>query len=72
MNPNPEPFSDPLIDEVRQRRQQVWDECGRDVRKLYERIKKIQDSHPEQLIYPSVVPVNDDPVAQKATQENAA
>jgi len=45
-----QPLPDPLIDEVRQRRQRIWDECDHDARKLYERIQRVQREHPDQLI----------------------
>jgi hypothetical protein len=42
--------ADPLIDEVRERRRQIWEECGRDLQKLYERIQQLQEQHPEKLV----------------------
>ena len=44
--------ADPLIDEVRERRRQVWEECGQDFDKLLERIRRIQEQHPEKLVDP--------------------
>jgi len=45
-------YPDPLIDEVRERRRQVWEECGQDFGKLLERIRRIQEQHPEKLVDP--------------------
>jgi len=44
-------LDDPLIDEVRRRRQQLWEERDCDLRKLYERIQELQRTHPEQLVH---------------------
>jgi len=43
---------DPLIDEVRERRRQIWEECGQDFNKLLERIQRLQAQHPEKLVDP--------------------
>jgi hypothetical protein len=37
---------------VRERRRQVWEECGQDFDKLLERIRRIQEQHPEKLVDP--------------------
>lgn len=42
--------SDPLIDEVRERRRQLWEECGRDFNRLLEMIRRIQAEHPEKIV----------------------
>jgi hypothetical protein len=52
MTAEAESFPDPLIDEVRQRRRQIWDECGQDFDKLLERIQRLQAEHPEKLVDP--------------------
>jgi hypothetical protein len=43
-------YPDPLIDEVRQRRRELFAECGYDLNKLFELIRKIQAEHPEKVI----------------------
>lgn len=43
---------DPLIDEVRERRRQLWAEYGNDLDKVYEAIKRLQAQHPEKLADP--------------------
>ncbi len=43
------PYADPLIDEVRQRRRELFAECGNDLNKLFELIQRIQARHPEEL-----------------------
>lgn len=45
-----EPYEDPLIDEVRERRRKLLDEHDNDLAKLFETIRKIQDEHPEKMI----------------------
>ena len=41
---------DPLIDEVRERRRQLWAEYDNDLNKVYEAIKRLQAEHPEKMI----------------------
>ncbi len=43
-------FSDPLIDEVRERRRQFWAEYDNDLDKVYEAIRRFQAQHPEKLV----------------------
>ena len=43
-------YPDPLIDEVRERRRQIWDECDHDFDKLLEMIQRLQAQHPEKLV----------------------
>ena len=43
-------YPDPLIDEVRERRRQIWDECGHDFDKLLEMIQRLQAEHPEKMV----------------------
>lgn len=43
-------YPDPLIDEVRDRRRQIWDECDHDFDKLLEMIQRLQVKHPEKLV----------------------
>jgi len=45
-------YPDPLIDEVRERRREIWEECGQDFEKLLERIQRLQAEHPEMLVDP--------------------
>lgn len=52
MNPEEHPHYDPLIDEVRQRRQELLAECDNDLQKLYEAIRRRQDEHPEKVAAP--------------------
>lgn len=52
MKPNRdhEPYQDPLIDEVRERRRTLLDEHDNDLAKLFETIRKMQNEHPEKMI----------------------
>lgn len=50
MSENKEPYSDPLIDEVRQRRRDLFEELGCDLKRLGELIQKRQARHPEKLV----------------------
>ena len=43
---------DPLIDEVRERRRQLWAQHDNDINKVYEAIKRLQEQHPEKLVDP--------------------
>lgn len=43
---------DPLIDEVRERRRQLWAKYDNDINKVYEAIKRLQEQHPEKLVDP--------------------
>jgi len=52
MNAGNKDHPDPLIDEVRERRRQIWEECGQDFEKLLERIQRLQAEHPEKLVDP--------------------
>ena len=45
-----QPHPDPLIDEVRERRREIWDQCDHDFNKLVERIRRIQEEHPDKLV----------------------
>ena len=45
-------FPDPLIDEVRERRRQLWADHGNDLDKVYAAIKRLQAEHPEKLVDP--------------------
>lgn len=42
-------FPDPLIDEVRRRRQELFADHDNDLNKLYDAIKRLQAEHPEKL-----------------------
>ena len=50
MNDKEETFSDPLIDEVRQRRRELFQDMGGDLKKLTEAIEQIQAEHPEKVV----------------------
>jgi hypothetical protein len=39
-----------LIDEVRERRRLLFADCGNDLRKLLELVRRLQDEHPEKLV----------------------
>jgi hypothetical protein len=43
-------YSDPLIDEVREVRRAVIGECGNDLRKLVEDLRKIERAEPERVV----------------------
>lgn len=47
-----ETYPDPLIDEVRERRRQLWAKYDNDLEKVYEAIKSLQTQHPEKLVDP--------------------
>ena len=46
--PAPRP-ADPLIDEVRQRRRELFASCDNDLNKLAEAIRRVEAEHPEKL-----------------------
>lgn len=45
-------YPDPLIDEVRERRRQLWADYGNDLDKVYAAIQRLQAEHPEKLVDP--------------------
>ncbi len=45
----PEDFPDPLIDEVRERRRQLWAEHDNDPGRILEAIRRLQAEHPEKI-----------------------
>jgi predicted transcriptional regulator len=45
-----EGWEDPIVKEVREARAKIWEECGGDMNKLWERIKAAEAEHPERLI----------------------
>lgn len=47
-----EPYEDPLIDEVRQRRAALYKSLGSDLRRLFEAIQRLQREHPENVRKP--------------------
>ena len=49
MSETPSAPRDPLIEEVRERRRELWLECGGDLKKLHEAIKRLQAEHPEKV-----------------------
>ncbi len=42
--------SDPLIEDVRRRRAELYKSLGGDLRKLFERIQRVQEEHPEKVV----------------------
>ena len=52
MNTPREPYEDPLIDEVRRRRADLYESLGGDLRKLFEAIQRLQREHPEKVSKP--------------------
>lgn len=38
------------IEEVRRIREQIWDECGHDVHRLFERLKVLEAKHKDRLV----------------------
>jgi len=50
MKSSEKPCGDPLIDEVRQRRKDLFASCGHDLSRLLEAIQRVQDEHPEKVI----------------------
>lgn len=52
MKTHGEPYQDPLIDEVRQRRADLYRSLGQDLRKLFEAIQRLQREHPEKVSKP--------------------
>ena len=51
MNDTPQ-LSDPLIDEVRRRRRDLFADCDNDPQKLFEAIRRLQAEHPEKVLDP--------------------
>ena len=45
-------YPDPLIDEVRECRRQLWAGYGNDLDKVYAAIQRLQAEHPEKLADP--------------------
>ena len=43
-------YTDPLIDEVRQRRQELFARYGYDLRRLFEAVRQIEAEHPEKIV----------------------
>ncbi len=52
MNGQPEPYQDPLIDEVRQRRAALYKSLGGNLCELFRAIQSIQREHPEKVSKP--------------------
>jgi molybdenum-dependent DNA-binding transcriptional regulator ModE len=50
MTQSEERMGDPLIDEVRARRQALLASCGDDLHRLLERVEELQRQHPEKLV----------------------
>ena len=43
-------MNDPIVEEVRRARQQIFDECGRDIRRLMERLREASEKHEGQRV----------------------
>ncbi len=52
MSDETESYADPLIDEVRQRRRELFAEHGNDLRRLGQAIQRLQAKHPEKVVDP--------------------
>jgi hypothetical protein len=52
MNPGSTGMSDPLIDEVRERRRSLFAQHGSDLNRLLEAIRELQRQHPEKVARP--------------------
>ncbi len=50
MSAQPEPYPDPLIDEVRRRRIGLFESLGGSLEKLFEEIQRLQREHPEKIV----------------------
>ena len=50
MTPQEDTHADPLIDEVRQRRRELFSDCDNDLDKLRKAIEKLQAEHPEKVV----------------------
>jgi hypothetical protein len=44
--------ADPLIEEVRQIRRAIWDQCGRDMRQHASELRKIEAAHRDRIVEP--------------------
>jgi hypothetical protein len=44
--------SDPLIDEVRERRRKLYEQCGYSLERLFEEIQRLQAEHPDKIVDP--------------------
>jgi hypothetical protein len=42
---------DEIVEEVHAVRKKIWEECGGDFQKLGERLMRLQEEHPENLVY---------------------
>ena len=42
---------DEIVEEVHAARKKIWEECGCDFNKLAERLMRLQEQHPERLVY---------------------
>ncbi len=47
--PRPQ-LADPLIDEVRKIRDEIGRECGHDLEKLFEELRRIQEQQPDKVV----------------------
>ena len=50
LKPKPEPYEDPLIDEVRQRRRDLLAGYENDLDKLFEAVRNLEAQHPEKVV----------------------
>ena len=44
---------DPIVEEIHQARKQIMAECGNDPQKYFARLKAIESTHPDRVVYPS-------------------
>jgi hypothetical protein len=44
-------MTDEFVEEVHAARKKIWEECGCDFNRLVERIIRLQEQHPENLVY---------------------
>ena len=42
-------MKDEALEEIHAIRQQIWEECGRDVDRYFDRLRKVSAQHPEQV-----------------------
>lgn len=42
--------TDPIVEEIRQTRARIWQECGGSLERLIERLKNAEKQHPDRLI----------------------
>ena len=43
-------MTDEIVEEVHAARKKIWEQCGRDFKKLVEQLIQLQEKHPERLV----------------------